>query len=272
MSDEVKGGLPAAVGGGVGNTPALDSTRGFHINLAGVPIPLSRTFGALDKLLALPIEYAAEAVERKFKGNLGAHVDAVQERRQRRGRKEKLENPSPGALRAMNEWAASAGEVPKSDLERSALWRALLDGIMDDDEDGQELLEIVKRLPRSDVREFLWTYGRESNSTLGLILSQGEDLARLQASGLLERKFKLLPVVWFGIAGTLGTVYLLAQIVFQEFGTAILAIMIMSGLGGAGALRVRRPSRLGKKLCELYEEYRIAGSKESASEDRSRSP
>jgi hypothetical protein len=181
--DEPKGGLPV--------TSAGESQKGFHVNLPGLPIPLRRTFGAFDRLLALPIEAAADSLEKKLRGNVDAHVEAVQHKRVRAGKRKRLADPSTETVRAMAEWSVSASEIdPDKERELSAVWRGILDEIMDEREDGSELMRMVQSVPKSDVRFLIewqnWCTG----------YSSGPGLPSNVASNLVFKDFKSL--LWTG--------------------------------------------------------------------------
>ena len=82
--------------GKMAEKPASEcSSRALSINVAGIPIPLRRTFGALDRLLAIPIEALGDTLERKMKANVDQHVEAIQKSRKRKGKQEMLKEPSP---------------------------------------------------------------------------------------------------------------------------------------------------------------------------------
>src|SRR5258708_18669145 len=105
MSNEERGGLPAMPGIHAFEPPATTHhTPGFTLNLAGVPIPLRRTFAAIDRLFAIPIEVAGDALEKKMKDNLDSHVENVQKTRRKKGRKTSVENPSPKKTKAIAAW------------------------------------------------------------------------------------------------------------------------------------------------------------------------
>jgi hypothetical protein len=103
-----------------GSSGVRSDSRGLSVNLAGLPVPLRRTFGALDRLLALPIEAVGDALEKKLKGNVESHVDAVQKKRVRKGKKEKIVDLSPKTAKEMGEWATAAAEVDPDDKDLSA--------------------------------------------------------------------------------------------------------------------------------------------------------
>lgn len=143
--------MPAASGVHMPNAPA-SHVPGFTINLAGVPIPLRRTFAAIDRLFSIPIEVLGDTLEKKMKGNVDAHVEAVQKKRKKRGKNEKIDDPSPKVTRTIADWAINASGVEPEDKDMSALWEAVLDAIMDDEDEGEQLLKIVKEANRSDIR------------------------------------------------------------------------------------------------------------------------
>ncbi len=144
-------------GAGVSST---SDSKSFRIDIAGIPIPLKRTFGALDRLIATPIEALADVLEKRLASNIASHVEAVQKERSRRGKKVKFENPSPRTTKAIGDWAAGASEVDPKEKDLSAVWRAVLDEILEGGDSSEDLLRIVKLLPNSDIRYFLQCYTR----------------------------------------------------------------------------------------------------------------
>jgi hypothetical protein len=106
-------------------------------------------------LIAIPIEALADAMESKIKGNLNSHVEAVQARRSKKGKKTKIDDPSVRTTKAIADWATLAGAVEQKDKELSALWRSILDKIMENEDEGEDLLRVVQGLSNADLRYFL---------------------------------------------------------------------------------------------------------------------
>jgi hypothetical protein len=193
MSEEEKGGLSATVGTQPIGLPAEHHAAhapAFTLNLAGVPVPLRRTFAAIDRLFAIPIEVAGDALEKKLKTNLDSHVENVQMTRRKKGKKENVENPSLKTTRAIAEWARRAAEIDTEERDLSSLWEALLDAIMDDAAEGERLLAIVKEAQPSDIRFFLARFVDSPprfGGVFGRMSAEPGQWGRLEGLGLVGR-------------------------------------------------------------------------------------
>jgi hypothetical protein len=266
MSPENDGGnnLPVPIQGG--RVPSID--------VGGFQIPLKRTLAALDKLIATPIEVLADAVEKKLKDNLDSHVEAVKRKREQRGKKEKIAKPSVKTTKAIGEWATAAAEVDMEDRDLSAVWRAVLDEILDERRDGEDLLRIVKSTPSSEIRFFLKRFGprKEEMRISDLagpykslyssrIFWELDPIKRLRDQGLLR---PLISASMFAVGAAIVTIYLyftktVMDAFFQNPFDWRLAVplLIASMLVYFVPLRLLyRPTELGERLRDLYEQYR----------------
>jgi hypothetical protein len=244
------------------------ASTGLTLNIGGIPIPLRRTFGAIDRLIAVPIEALADVVESKIKKNLDSHVDAVQKARKAKGKKEKLADPSVRTTRAIAEWATAAAEVDPDEEDASAVWRSVLDEILEGGDDAEDLLRIVKALPSSDIRFFIEAYARSPRPTLAmhdLFNFSGDDaiLSRLKTYGLITKTFS--PSLLFSFIGLTGGSLLFAYIAasntmrWDNLPPTFQMTVAFGALIFAGALvmvfNLYRPTALGKHLCRLYAVY-----------------
>jgi hypothetical protein len=159
---------------------------------------------AIDRLFAIPIEVAGDALEKKLKGNLDEHVENVQKARRRKGKKDNLDNPSVKTTRAIADWARRAAEIDVEEVEPSSLWEALLDAIMDDEVRGERLLAIVRNAQPDDIRLVLARYA----GAPGRVSVNPGQWGRLEDLGLVGR---LLPA---------------AGLAFLCMGTALLLYII----------------------------------------------
>jgi hypothetical protein len=262
-NEQEKGGLPAPAV----HLPA-HAGGGFTINLAGIPIPLRRTFAAIDRLFAIPIEALGDAWEKKIKGNLDSHVETVQKSRKKRGKKEKIDDPSLKLTRTMSDWAFNAADVGPEDKDMSALWQAILDAIMDDEDEGEQLLRIVKEAKRSDVRLFLRRFGVVEGLSVG---TEPGGMERLRYAGLVEHVFGSNFIILFGamcVAALYFIVRYAPKIIIGEpplSNFSMIWVWLSNLAVPMGATitimlffvyQLKTPTRLGKRLLELYREYK----------------
>lgn len=262
--------------------PETQTPKGFTLNVAGLPIPLRRTFSALDRLFALPIEAIGDALEKKMKGNLDSHVDAVRKKRRNKAKKETIENPSIKTAKALAAWAAGAAEVGPDEQELSAVWRALLDAIMEEKDEADALLRIVRDARSADIRFFILRFANRTDplARYGDVAFTGYgDMDRLRAIGLVTRPFGLNYVG--GIALFMGVAF------FELVKYAPLPLVGGPGLTPSGQLlriladsavpmaavtaifllfvfQMHRPTLLGRRLCKLYGEYASANNRKQA--------
>jgi hypothetical protein len=252
-----------------GSLPALSEThtgKGFTVNLAGVPIPLRRSFAALDRLIALPLEALGDRMEGKFKNNLNSHVEAVQTKRSVKGKKAQLDDPSVKTTRAITEWAAQAGGVEPEDKELSALWRTILDKIMENEDEGEDLLRIVQSLSNADVRYFLNRFAKKRTLVGYFTLVTPEGAAdRLHSAGLILRPVNvpflfgsaILLLVVFSFLRSLMPINI--SLAFISLGpktnSVINALFVMVAAAGLIFFLKYSPTTIGARLCELYREY-----------------
>jgi hypothetical protein len=255
--------------------PTTSDSKGFKLDVAGIPIPLKRTFAALDRLVALPVEALGDYVEKKLKGNVDSHVEAVQKKRRKKGKKENVENPSVKTTKRIASWAESASEVDPEEKDFSALWRALLNEILDEKDDAEDLMAIVKNARASDIRYFLECYAknhpehgfRSARKILEIFkFGKDEEISdRLKANGLVRRTFSnsllvttliltLTPVVLAIGSGFLNSArWDSAKVPALEI---VLGYMFITLIGiSALAFNLKRPTELGKRLCDLYNQY-----------------
>lgn len=255
MSEQ--GGLPAV--------PETHRGSGFTLNVAGIPIPLRRTFGALDRLIAIPIEALADAMESKIRGNLDSHVEAVRTNRSKKGKKTKIDDPSVKTTRAIADWASSAAAVEQGDKELSALWRSILDKIMENEDDGEDLLRVVQGLSTADLRYFLNRFaGKWTMRTLSKTAPEGA-IERLHSAGLITRPISLPFLFGATVAGLL--LIGVSRPYASLLPNALLSILAQSFglLGGSVAVVLAAvlllialkysPTQAGNRLCDLYKEY-----------------
>jgi hypothetical protein len=257
-----------------GKLPALvpeGGAKSMSVNIAGIPIPFRRTFSAVDRLLALPVEALSDFIENKLKGNIDTHIDAVQEKRRRVGKPDKLAKPSVKTVKALGEWAASAAEVDSKERDLSAVWRSVLDRILDEKDDAEELLRTMKSLPSSDIRYFLrcYSHNQDSDTTMIFILgfsnfvvdlaSDHVSVSRLKESGLLTGLVRV-PLIAVLVV-TSGILFYAANSGFGSRPWNTDALQLIVECGGLAALilfvlsRLHKPTPLGKRLCEGVREY-----------------
>jgi hypothetical protein len=266
-NEENRGGPPAMQGiFPIEHAPTAHHTPGFTLNLAGVPIPLRRTFTAIDRLFAIPIEVAGDALEKKMKGNLDSHVGNVQKTRRKKGKRESVENPSPKTTRAIADWARRAADVDADEPSLASLWEAVLDAIMDDEVEGEKLLALVKDGQPGDIRFFLAKFARAPGRRIGEVAQWN----RLDNLGLVKRLLSNYNVITLCIVVAVGLYAIndLAplRIIGQpalsqtaEFFRRIADYGIP--IGGAFAivfftLSVKYvPTKLGRELCDRYQKY-----------------
>src|SRR4051794_8399715 len=103
--------------------------------IAGLPIPLKKAGAAIDRLISVPFNVWADQLDAKMRGNTEKHVEAVQKKRTKNGKKTTAEDASVKAAKSIAEWTTAAAEVDENDKQLSAVWRGLLDAILDDRED-----------------------------------------------------------------------------------------------------------------------------------------
>jgi hypothetical protein len=252
-----------------GGLPALPEThagKAFTLNVAGIPIPLRRTFGAIDRLISIPIEALADAVESKFKGNLNSHVEAVQTRRSKKRKKTKIDDPSVKTTKAIADWAVGAGAVEQADKELSALWRTILDKIMENEDEGEDLLRVVQSLSNADLRYFLNRFAgmRTILARFGQIAPEGT-IERLRSAGLIYRPVSLsllfgASIIMFIAFSFVRSFY---QIILSPFvisvvqGHGFISTLLAIGAAAVALLFLLRhsPTQAGDRLSDLYREY-----------------
>jgi hypothetical protein len=175
------------------------------MDVSALPIPLKRTGSAIDRLIALPIEAVGDWVEKKLKSNLDAHVEAVRNSRGRRGKKAEIseEDLSVERLRSIHEWAERAREVDSCDKVLSAAWRAALDRLLEEDDQGAELLRTLTELPKATARYFFTRFG-EQNRNANAHGQSMSHLAKLVEAGLLVPMLDIRWTVLVGIVLVMG--------------------------------------------------------------------
>ncbi len=226
------------------------------MNLPGLPIPLRRTFGAIDRLIAIPIEVLGDKLEEKLKRNLDNHVDAVQKKRKQRGKQSTFEDVSVRTAIAIEDWSLSASAVDPSDDDLSAVWRAVLDAILDDESYGEEFLRIVKEAKPSDIRFFL-TYYRFVDFIRGT--DADARLSRLVNLGLCYRLWSrslLIMFIMLAVLTSLGLITILTatrSLSGVEYVPGVVIILSCSAL--YWVLQAHRLTPVGKRFINLYEDY-----------------
>jgi hypothetical protein len=251
MSEEEaqsSGGLPATT-----HVPALHHSSGHTFDIAGIPVPLKRTFDAIDRLIALPLETLGDYVEKRLKGNIDSHIDTVTKKREKRGKRTKAEKPSAKTIQVIAEWARNAAEVDPTEEDFAAVWRAILDQIMEDTDEGEELMRIVESLPRADVRFFL------KERFIGIpMFTEAAQISRLSSAGLIRRLFPLTLLVFLGIAGfgPLITFYQrISQVNRPQAEILVLAAFAVPAMATL-MYQIFIATRSGRLLGRLYRMYR----------------
>jgi hypothetical protein len=224
--------------------------------VTGLPIPLKRTAAAIDRLISVPFNVWADQLDAKMRGNTEKHVEAVQKKRTKKGKKTTAEDSSVRAAKSIAEWTEVAAEIDEKDEQLSAVWRGLLDAILDDRDDPEELLRIVRSTSPSDLRLFL----ARGRTPIGLLLANNAAVDRLKANGLVE---SFMPrTVFFLMLVFAGTAVLYATLIqsksldrMDQFPVQSVALSVSALLPLAFFWVSSRPSRQGKRLIALYREY-----------------
>ena len=267
-----------------GGLPALAPESGpktWSVNLAGIPIPLRRTFGAIDKLISIPLEALGDKIEKKMKSNVDAHVEAVQETRKKRGKKKSVDDPSIRTTMNIGEWASIAAEIDPSEETLSAVWRSILDQILDDQDTASELLQIVKRSRPSDIRTFIDRFAerRDTYVLRGLIRTDNAE-TRLKDEGLIERPYDSFTALFITMVVAIYSG--IAYVLLQRFGFRgdspyagwlsspfVLIILAVFMIINVAMYRLYRPTMLGYRLIEFYGDYRHVDKPSSPRNDNS---
>jgi hypothetical protein len=240
---------------GLPSVPMTEVT--LKIGDLSIPLP-PRTFAAIDRLFALPFNALADLLERKLRENLDGHVEAVQEARRQRGKSERVAEFSIKTTRAISEWASLAANVGPEDEELSAVWRALLDEIMDEGDDAEELIRVVRGLRRSDIHFFIRAFAQRNPGALptpilGLVENDAA-IERLRGQGLIKRMFTASALSLFGASLAVMSYFVISLIgsgnkleipIVAAFGVFTLVIMY----------QFWRATALGRQLARLYRLY-----------------
>jgi hypothetical protein len=226
--------------------------------ITGLPIPLKKTGAAIDRLISVPFDVWADQLNAKMRGNTEKHVDAVQKKRAKKGKKTTAEDASVKAAKSIAEWTTSAAEVDESDEQLSAVWRGLLDAILDDRDDPEELLRIVRATSPSDLRLFL-----KQGHPVGLLLMNNATVDRLKATGLVEafmpRMLFFMILVFSGTAVLLWTQMQTRSLEsLDKFPLQTVTYAVSALLPIVFFWVSMRPSRQGRRLLSMYREYRSA--------------
>ncbi len=260
MDETGKGGLPSTT---TSSTPAAHSGPVFSVNIAELPLP--KTFAALDRVLSIPLHALADLFDKVFNRNVDSHVSKVQGTRKKKGKKEKVDF-SVKSTRLLADWVLRAGEVDPSQAELSAIWEAILDAIMDDEDQGEQLLKTVREARPSDIRFFLRRFAGAKGSSLG----EGGEFSRLEALGLVNRIFSLSAVIGTGITAAI-ILYLIDRFaplriigqpslgffgeLFRTIADYALPIGVVVVLLMFLAYLMHSTTKLGDELCRRYREY-----------------
>jgi hypothetical protein len=225
--------------------------------ITGLPIPLKKTGAAIDRLISVPFNVWADQLDAKMRGNTEKHVEAVQKKRTKKGKKTTAEDASVKAVKSIAEWTTSAAEVDESDEQLSAVWRGLLDAILDDRDDPEELLRIVRSTSPSDFRLFL----KQGQTPVGLLLMNNATVDRLKANGLIEafmpRTLFFIILVFSGTAVLLWTQMQTRSLEsLDKFPLPTVVYAVSALLPIVFFWVSMRPSRQGRRLLSLYREYR----------------
>jgi hypothetical protein len=165
-----------------------EELKRVRFEVGALPIPLKKTGAAIDRLLSVPIDAAANWVEEKFKSNIDEHVDRVVKSRGKRSKPSKVgkEELSIEKMQSRRSWAAEAGQVDEEDRVLSAAWRAALDRILDQQGEEDDLLRALAGVQRGNLRGFLSRYGWQGRWLL--ILHRFGDRWNVDASELANAR------------------------------------------------------------------------------------
>lgn len=183
-------------------------------------------------------------------------------RRKAKGKRESIQDPSVKTTKRLAEWAAAASEVEPEDIELSAMWRSILDSILDSEDESEQLLRVVKALPGSDIRIFLNQCDSPTSvmQAFRKIFAPVSDAAldRLRAQGLIRRVVGYPFMTAAAAMGGLFWFYFNAWVgKLEEFLSPpfLLAMVATFAFILAPILRLHNATALGRRLHRLYKEY-----------------
>lgn len=170
-------------------------SKSLTINFSGIPIPLRRTFGAIDRLFSVPLETAIEIAKIDANERIASHADEVKKRRKKRVGAEKSPKLSVKMTENIHEWTLMASSVSAEDNNASAILRSLLDIILDDNAMSNDAVRIIKNSNYIDRTYFFNEFGKSKNAnhTVKSILQAKNTpiIERLVSSGLIERSVRI---------------------------------------------------------------------------------
>jgi hypothetical protein len=124
---------------------------GGVVKLPGVTIPVPRTFRALDRLLARPLEHLEEYLDKKRAENISAHAKAVDDANPTMPKGD----PSVQQIELLAKWAENASSFSEEDKELAAAWRAALERIKAGDPYSSKIIHALSTLSAADIVAFL---------------------------------------------------------------------------------------------------------------------
>jgi len=156
------------------------------IKVPGVTLPVPRTFRAIDRLLARPIERLEEYLDQKRAENISAHVQAVDEATKSLSDDINAE-PTVRQLELLKEWADRAASIGDENPELAAAWRAALDRIQSNDLSSEAIIRALNSLTAADIFDFVTSY--QSLENLSNDKLQTLENAGLTVNTLTWRRF-----------------------------------------------------------------------------------
>jgi hypothetical protein len=144
----------------------------------------------------LPFEAFYRFIEEKLNSNAKDHIEKVQQRRKKSGKKTEIDEADMSVEKAqlVFDWVDGASRIDPHERDLASVWRALLDKILDDQHDAEELLHAVQTVSRSTLRFFVEafakTHARLSWSPIrriGAQFTRQEDIKKLADAKLLRQ-------------------------------------------------------------------------------------
>ena len=167
-------------------------------------------------------------VRRKRDENLRKHIAEVHDATSAR-----IDDITPRIATDLSDWAKGAQDVDDDD-EKAALWRGILEGIIEGNERGDRLIEIAKSLSYDELEVLM------SLNLPEKIVDRGSArelcVRRLSTKGLINSQLVLNPVVKQGAQNAILTtvggilVFLLTQIIEGASGTNFFGLLALPPL------------------------------------------
>jgi hypothetical protein len=200
---------------GAGDDSKKDERKATGLTVGGFNIPLTGTLNEIDLLIKRPFAALNRVLDKRRDENAAAHIEVVRKKRA----SEKARNIEPNDMptsfgSALGFWAEEASQVDPADTEQSAIWRAILDNLLSTPREGEDLLEAVKTLSRSQIQTLIlhffqtrmyeayrWRFVRSVvrflffNEKLPHIVVSDRHFAALRRAGLIKRH-----PYWFWVA------------------------------------------------------------------------